>query len=125
MSNKKIEDSSQKFKEISLFRNPIQTTITLSGILKDQFFLLLKFLISHKFLIILGTLYCCLNLIEGYHKNVKKFLIIVLGKNKQDNLFLCLLGNSRNCIKYRPWYRTSYFCFVFRSTYSQGYSSCQ
>ncbi len=62
--------SSGEYKEISLFRNPIETLVTLFIILYEQFMRGIKFLMGHKFLIVMAIVYLILNFIEGPHKEV-------------------------------------------------------
>jgi hypothetical protein len=66
MSKNKIEE----YKEISLFRNPLETLRTILIILTEQLMRFIKFLAGHKFLIVLGVVYLGLNFVEGPHKEV-------------------------------------------------------
>lgn len=70
MSKVSKESNLEEYKEISLFRNPIETLFTLFTILYEQFIRFIRFLTGHKFLIVMALVYFILNFLEGPHKEV-------------------------------------------------------
>jgi hypothetical protein len=60
----------KEYKEISLFRHPIETLKILFTIINEQLVKLIKFLISHKAFLIIIILYIVFNFISGSHDEV-------------------------------------------------------
>jgi hypothetical protein len=65
------DEKKEEYKEISLFTSPIQTLKTITVIVSEQLIRFIKYMFSHKLLMILFVVYIVLNLFDGPHKSVK------------------------------------------------------
>ena len=74
--SKKIKENKPKseYEVISLFRNPIETIKYLIVILSEQLIRFLRFLVTHKIIMILGVSYLIMNFLGGPHREVSRFL---------------------------------------------------